>query len=42
MDATCEKAGLAWFYKVAEDIKRIEVLVSGICFFRVNDYLVLV
>ena len=42
MDVICEKAGLAGFDEVAENVERIKVLVSGVCFFRVNYYLVLV
>lgn len=42
MDVICEKAGLAGSDKVAEDVERIKVLVSGFCFFGMNYYLVLV
>jgi hypothetical protein len=37
-----DEAGLPWFAEVAEDAERVKVLICGIRFFGVNDYLVFV
>lgn len=42
MNAIREKAGLAGFDEFAEGGKRVEVLISGVCFFRMNHYLIFV